>query len=455
MIAIILLALTGILALFGDLFRSQKLFLNSVGVGLALSLASCVFHADLLIPGGMVIFSGFAWSFNSLLIVGLIVVFFLFFVIQKPGRTLLPEHLALLIFSTIGGIVVVAFTHFVMLFLGIEMLSIPLYILAISRKRSPASQEAGLKYFILGAFMSAVLLFGLALVYAGTGELSGIGFMMYVAQYGASLPVLAGVALVLAGIAFKVGLAPFHFWVPDVYEGTPTPYTAFMATVPKIAVMAALIKITAGYGAAFLQSWQWPMWAMAMASMVIGNILALQSVSLKRVMAYSSVAHAGFMAVALAAITPVSVSVIFFYSAAYGLGLLTVFFVADYVEQPDADQPFSALKGLVFSSPWLAVAMGVGVMSLAGIPPLPGFFAKYLLLVSTFFAGQWLLAGIALISSLIGIAYYFRFIPQLADRTTAHSLSVPLSFRIAAAILIGLNLILGLFPTILINWFQN
>ncbi len=356
------------------------------------------------------------------------------------------EFYALLIFAAVGGIIMAGSANLIMVFLGVEMLSIPLYILAGFARPQIRSQEAALKYFLLGAFASGFLLYGIALTYGATGTMSieqllntirtdlgvisqsGQGTIVLVGQ-NPNLMLFAGMTLIIVGLAFKISLVPFHQWTPDVYEGAPTPVTAFMVSVTKIAGFAVLANVMIGFFG--LAEWWGPLFAIiSLLTMVIGNIGALRQTNIKRMLAYSSIAHAGYMMVAMAGFENGGlVSPLIFYLAIYALTNLGVFAVLMALEEVTGREPLelAEFKGLGKSQPFLGVLMTFFLLSLAGFPPAAGFFAKFYLFSGALIADQLWLIVAAVLLSVISLVYYARFIiamfMQSADSVVTESSS--------------------------------
>lgn len=339
------------------------------------------------------------------------------------------EFYALLIFAAVGGIIMAGSANLIMVFLGVEMLSIPLYILAGFARPQVRSQESALKYFLLGAFASGFLLYGIALTYGATGTMSieqllntirtdlgvisqtGQGTLVLVGQ-NPNLMLFAGMTLIIVGLAFKISLVPFHQWTPDVYEGAPTPVTAFMVSVTKIAGFAVLANVMIGFFG--LAQWWGPLFAIiSLLTMLIGNVGALRQSNIKRMLAYSSIAHAGYMMVAMAGFENGGlVAPLIFYLAIYALTNLGVFAVLMALEEVTGEEPLELeqFKGLGKSQPFLGVLMTFFLLSLAGFPPTAGFFAKFYLFSGALIADQLWLIVAAVLLSVISLVYYARFI---------------------------------------------
>lgn len=444
MIAIILLAILGVLWMLADIFPIKKFLfpltiLGYLATALAFFLPTSIFTPMLVFNPLTVLFCLVILGFSFIGI-------WVLHLHARAQSKWAVNPMALVIFSTVGGIIATAYYHFITLFLGIEILSIPIYVLASSRKDSEASQEAGLKYFLLGAFASALLLFGMALIYAGTGKLylsPSIGFAA-LAEGAPSLVILSGFFLMVAGLGFKVGLVPFQAWVPDVYQGSPTVYTGLMSTMVKTVAFAAFLKLLILFSPLY-PIWGLPLGIIAILSMALGNALALHQLSLKRLFAYSSIAHAGYMLMSLLPLSNSSFGSLLYYLVAYGVASAGVFYVILILESQESEH-YTALHGLFKRNFLLALLFLVSVLSLAGIPPFPGFFAKYLVLVHALSQAQYGLVLMALVNFLVGIYYYFRLIFGMLDHQDHKAMfSLTKGQTFLAIVLLLLNLCLGIF----------
>jgi NADH-quinone oxidoreductase subunit N len=403
---------------------------------------------------GMLVFDGFSYSFFISTTVFTILIALM--IGQKSGTDMpLAETLTLLIFSLFGAYLMVSSTHLAMLFLGIETLSIPLYILAAAKKRDLSSNEAALKYFILGAFASGFLLFGIALVYGATGSFSYQGIQQALLQNLSSVsPLLyAGMLLILVGLGFKVGLVPFHFWTPDVYQGSPTAITAFMASVVKTAAIAALYRL---FSTSFMPlefSWLKLIALMAGVTIAFGNLAALIQKDVKRLFAYSSIAHAGYLALALLVPSARSASALFLYTTAYGFASIVSFASIAAVERTEGTL-LSSWSGLWKRAPFLAACSAIAFLSLAGLPPFAGFFAKFYLFTAVLNPRTLFLVGWALVFSLVGLSYYLKLtsIAMLGDAQNQQPIVLSRNEKWAIGLATAGTIILGLFPSLIIRF---
>jgi NADH-quinone oxidoreductase subunit N len=327
--------------------------------------------------------------------------------LEREGL-LAPEYYVLLLFATLGMMLMAGAEDLMVVFLGLELMSVSVYALAGFNRRSPAAAEAALKYFLLGAFASGFLLYGIALVYGATAttNLTLIGAQVTALGLAHDPMLLVGLALLLVGFGFKVAAVPFHMWAPDVYDGSPTPVTAYMATGVKAAAFAALFRVlTEAFDAA--TAWHAIAWWLAMATMVVGNLVALAQRTVKRMLAYSSVAHAGYLLVAVAAGNRSGSAAFLFYLVAYTLMTVAAFaLLAAKGRNGERDVLIDDLAGLGARRPWLAFALAVCMLSLLGFPGTAGFIGKWYILVAATAAGENGLAAALVVTSVISAGYY-------------------------------------------------
>lgn len=337
--------------------------------------------------------------------------------LEREGL-LAPEYYVLLLFATLGMMLMGGGEDLIVIFLGLELMSVAVYVLAGINRKSPRAAEAALKYFLLGAFASGFLLYGIALTYGATGttNLTLIGLQIGASELGRSTMLLLGLGLLLIGFGFKVAAVPFHMWAPDVYDGAPTPVTAYMATGVKAAAFAALFRVL---GEAFAQAAAWRdiVWWLAVATMAGGNLIALAQRSLKRMLAYSSVAHAGYLLVAVAAGTAGGASAFIFYLVAYTLMTLAAFaLLAAKGRHGESDVLIDDLAGLADRRPWPAFALALCMLSLLGFPGTAGFIGKWYILLAATGAGQGVLAAILVLASVVSAGYYLPVIMAMYMR---------------------------------------
>jgi len=391
----------------------------------------------------------FAAYFNVIFLVGafIAVIFSRDYLSEVSHYT--NEFYALILFSTSGMMILSAAQEFMSLFLGFEIMSISVYVLSAFKRKSARSTEAGIKYLILGGFSSAILLYGIALLYGATGS---VYFSEILKGFDLSNPLfIAGSALVLVGFIFKIGAFPLHQWVPDVYEGAPTTATAFMSVGVKSAAFAILLRVVFE-GFSDLQVSIMPvLWVVAVFTMIVGNVAAVAQNSIKRMLAYSSIAHAGYALVGVVAAyggQELAVGSVIYYLFAYAFMNLGAFGVLAYLSKDGKDcETFEDIAGLWGRRPFVALALGIFMFSLAGIPPTIGFFAKYRVFLSAVHAGFYWLAVIGILSSVVSAYYYLRVLvyAYMKEETEAFP-SFKLASSVALVILSVGTLVLGIFP---------
>ncbi|MFH1687027.1 MAG: NADH-quinone oxidoreductase subunit N [bacterium] len=359
-----------------------------------------------------------------------------------------PEYYALMLFSTMGMMVMANTTDLVVIFLGREIMSVPLYVLAGFARRSLESNEAGLKYFFMGAFASGFLVMGIAFLFgaSGTTDLRRLvaDFSYIASNNGIYLTV--GAALVLVGFGFKVAAVPFHAWVPDVYQGAPTPVTAFFSAGPKAAGFAAMLRIFL-FGFDQMETLSTTFWILAVLTMTVGNVLALRQSNVKRMLAYSSIAHAGYIMVALAVGGPQAISAAVFYLLGYAMFNLGGFAVITLLEsRTGCKSDFGELAGMSKANPYLAAILALFMFALSGFPPTVGFFGKFYIFSAAVKSGFIWLAVLGVMNSFISVYYYLRVLKvayfEKTDQTFApvtYSPAIVLALVITAVGTIGLG----------------
>ena len=323
------------------------------------------------------------------------------------------EYSVLILFSALGGAVMVSATSLVTLYVGLELQSLSAYVLASYRRTDERSAEAGLKYFVLGALASGILLYGISLLYGFTGTMNFNGIAAAFAREGtSSLGLLFGIVFVLAGIAFKISAVPFHMWTPDVYEGAPTPVTAFFASAPKVAAVLLGTRICLDALGPATDAWRQIVIFAALASIFLGAVAAFGQTNIKRLLAYSSINNVGFALVGLAAGTPQGASSVLFYMAVYVVMTLGAFLCVLWMRDKDGNpvEDIAALSGLSQTRPAYAAAIAIFMFSLAGIPPLFGFWPKLLVFQAAVNSGLVALAVAAIVGTVVGAYYYLRIV---------------------------------------------
>jgi NADH-quinone oxidoreductase subunit N len=324
------------------------------------------------------------------------------------------EFPVLIIFAVLGMLMMVSANDLISLYLGIELQSLALYVLAAIRRDAVRSAEAGLKYFVLGALSSGILLYGMTLVYGFAGS-TGFDNLAAVfaagAEEGAPIGVIVGLVFIIAGLAFKVSAVPFHMWTPDVYEGAPTPITAFFAVAPKIAAMALFVRVMLEPFGDLFDQWQQVIWLISLASMVLGAFAAIGQTNIKRLMAYSSISHMGFVLVGLAAGNETGAQGVLLYLTIYlFMNVGTFACILAMRRQDRMVEEIDQLAGLSRTNPKMALALAIFMFSMAGIPPLAGFFGKLYVFLAAIEAELYTLAVVGLLSSVVAAFYYLRIV---------------------------------------------
>jgi NADH-quinone oxidoreductase subunit N len=356
------------------------------------------------------------------------------------------EYYALILMGTVGMMLMSSAVELVLIFIALEISSISTYILAGMRRRAAESAESSLKYFLLGSFATAFFLYGVALVFGATGTTNVYGIASYLHAQPSVLAYLA-VGLMFVGLAFKVGSAPFHVWTPDVYEGSPAPVVALMSTGPKAAAFAVLLRVLFATGA---PGWFWMVWFSAVLSMTLGNIGALVQQNVKRLLAYSAIAHAGYILVAFAAARQVGISAAIFYAASYAAMNVGAFAVVSHFAS--AGEKYVTLddySGLGRRSPLLAAILTIFLLSLIGIPVTGGFFAKFYVFSAALQSNLVGLTIIGVMNSAIAAYYYLRIIVYMymrEERVEAPVARIPISLGIGLAISLAATIYLGVLP---------
>lgn len=451
----------GILAMLAEIFKFKKILYPLVLLGI---IAACVFNfmewnENVTIPvfGNMIRFDNVALAFSNVILTTA----FLWFILANDyfEHDHITDHFALVLFALVGGLMLTSFSNMTTLFLGIEILSIPMYVLAASRKRDLASNEAGFKYLIMGSFASGFLLFGIALIYGATGSFDLMEIRSFISQANGNLPTFfyAGILMMFVAMCFKVSAAPFHFWAPDVYEGSPTVITALMSTIVKTAAFAAFLHLFLVVFGKAGEVWSMILAVVIALSLVISNITAASQNSVKRMLAYSSISHAAFMLMAILANNRgfASINAILYYSLAYSIGSIAAFTVVYNVSKDDDNSNIEAFNGLGKRNPFVAGCMVIAMLSLAGIPVTAGFFAKYFvftLLIGTSF--KWLII-LAILTSAVGVYYYFKVIIAMYFKPIRENQKITLetSHVILLAFVSLFTLALGIVPKYVIEIF--
>lgn len=446
----------GLLCLVVEILNLRKLLVPMVVAGLA-AIFYVNFqewqHVGPVVLSGidmshMMLVDHFSVAFNAILIFASALIFLLSADFYKNEEHHLSDYLAILLFILSGAMVLTSFSNLVMLFLGIEIVSISLYIMAGTRKFDIRSNEAGFKYFLMGSFASAILLFGIALIYGASGSFELTKISAFSSASGMNSPMfLIGALLTVVALLFKVAAVPFHFWSPDVYEGSPSLVTTVMATLVKVTFFAAFYRLMSG-GLIGIDGYTSDILVIVAAlTMIAGNLIALSQTNFKRLLAYSGISHAGYMLLAILSLKTNSSSALFFYGASYMLATIGAFAVAIPVFNAMGRESVDAFDGLGKKKPFLAAMLTMSMLSLAGIPPLAGFLGKYYIFSEAIKNGYAVITVLAVLASIVGVYYYFKVILAMytkpADGT---DIKPTMLYTIVMVLCVALSLLLGVWP---------
>ncbi|MDL2141113.1 MULTISPECIES: NADH-quinone oxidoreductase subunit N [Flavobacterium] len=457
-----LIAITGlgIFCLLFEILNLRKAIVPITIIGLlgVLALNFYEFGSTASYYNNMITVSKFSVTFSSLFIVLTIFLVALSHNFYENHPTKISDFVAIKVFLLAGGVAMVSFGNLAMFFLGIEILSIALYVLAASDRLNLKSNEAGMKYFLMGSFASGIILFGICLIYGamGTFDVAEIHEVSLSAELPIWFPI--GMILMIIGMLFKVAAVPFHFWAPDVYEGSPALTTALMSTLAKVVAIATLYKLVSALNFIpsldnqdLLGTFETIVVIVSIASMTVGNIMALRQVNVKRMLAFSGISHAGFMLMTLLTIAT-SAGVLLYYTAAYALAGIAAFSVVLYVCKNQDNEDITNFHGLGKTNPLLAAILTGSLLSMAGIPIFSGFFAKLFLFNQTIQAGYIALVIVAVINSIISVGYYFKLILAMYSKEpNQERTGKPFLIYAVAVISIALNIALGLFPSLVLD----
>jgi len=457
-----LIAITGlgIFCLLFEILNFRKGIVPFTILGLlgVLALNFYEFGTTASYYNNMIAVSKFSTAFSSLFIILTIFLVALSHNFYENHQTKISDYIAIKIFLLAGGVAMVSFGNLAMFFLGIEILSIALYVLAASERLNIKSNEAGMKYFLMGSFASGIILFGICLIYGamGTFDIAEI----HESSLSAELPIWfpIGMVLMTIGMLFKVAAVPFHFWAPDVYEGSPALTTALMSTLAKVIAIATLYKLVDGLNLIpsldnqdLLRTFEHIIVIISIASMTVGNIMALRQVNVKRMLAFSGISHAGFMLMTFLSIAT-SAGVLLYYTAAYALAGIAAFSVILYVCKNQDNEDITNFHGLGKTNPLLAAILTGSLLSMAGIPIFSGFFAKLFLFDQVLHTGHITIVVVAVINSIISVGYYFKLILAMYSKEpNEERTGKPFLIYAVAIISIGLNIALGLFPSLVLD----
>lgn len=447
--AIIISAVWGVVMMFSGIFLKSSAAVRNVAVAglivlLAMNIAELyelrLFTFDVY---NMLVFNSFTLVFNTIALGSTLVYFFLSGTdIQKAGANV-AEYFALIFFVLCGISIASSYNTLLMLFLGIEIISIPLYILTGSDKKNLKSNEASLKYFLMGAFSTGIMLMGIALIYGARGTFY-IENMSLALNPGMNPLLIAGLLLLIISMSFKVSAAPFHFWTPDVYDGAPTVFTSFMATIVKVGGFIAFLRLSEGAYGPVPAQWHLVIVIITAATLFIGNITAVFQQSVKRMLAYSSIAQAGFMCFALFGFNDFAKEGMLLYSVAYSLATIGIFAILIRMK----DYTFEGFNGMSRHHPLLAATNTIFLLSLAGIPLTAGFTAKFYMLASAVKNGTYLwLVIFAVLCAAVSVYYYFRVIQAMYFKDgEEQSITISTGFKWGLVLIAAAIVFLGIYP---------
>jgi NADH-quinone oxidoreductase subunit N len=457
-----LIAITGlgVLCLLFEILNFRKAIVPITIIGLlaVLGITFSEFNTPASYYNNMIVVSKFSSAFSALFIVLTIFLVALAHDFYEDHQTKISDFIAIKIFMLAGAVAMVSFGNLAMFFLGIEVLSISLYILAASNRLNVKSNEAGMKYFLMGSFASGIILFGICLIYGAMGsfDVKEIGENSLSAELPIWFPI--GMILMTIGMLFKIAAVPFHFWAPDVYEGSPALTTATMSTLVKVVAVATLYKLISELNLIpslenqnLLESFINIIIVISIASMTVGNIMALKQNNVKRMLAFSGISHAGFMLMTLLSISN-SAGNLLYYATAYSLSGIAAFAVILYVCKNKDNEDIANFNGLGKNNPLMAVVLTGALLSMGGIPIFAGFFAKFVLFSQTIQEGYLVVVIAAVINSIISVGYYFKLILAMYNKEpNEEAAKTPFVLYAVGVVAILLNIVLGMFPSIVLD----
>lgn len=439
----------GLVCMLAEMFNLRKFILPVAVLGLLVifGLNAASWDVNQAYFNNMVVIDNFSVAFSGLLLLLGVLVLILSGDFYKNEESKISDYLAITIFTLCGALALVSFGNMAMFFLGIEVLSISLYILAGSKRKDVRSNEAAMKYFLMGSFASGILLFGIALIYGETASFDIQGIAEYTTNNTPTSMFFIGVGMILVALLFKVSAAPFHFWAPDVYDGSPTLTTATMATIAKISAFAAFYRLFSSSLLVAMPTFAWVLSAVTALTMLVGNFSALNQDSFKRMLAFSGISHAGYLLLAIVSVYNKTDNALFFYSLAYGVASIAAFAVAIVVAANVGSDKFEAFNGLGKRKPLLAAALTIAMLSMAGIPPFAGFFGKYYIFSEAVRSGHLGLVILAVVNSIIGVYYYFKVIMAMYTKESSEvTFTVKPAYGFVIAVCILISLVAGIYP---------
>ena len=436
-----------------------------IGIALAAAAVLALWLANAQGTGapGSVAVDSFRWAVDLIVLLGAALgVLFAIGYLEREG-ILIPEYHVMVLFAAVGMMLMAGGSDLFVVFLGLELMSISVYVLSGIDRRSRVGGEAALKYFLLGAFASGFFLYGIALLYGATGSTKIPVIAAQLAPLGlAGHPMLlGGMALLFIGFGFKIAAVPFHMWMPDVYDGAPTPVTAYMAVAVKAAAFAALVRVLLQAFGTIHPDWEQVIWWLAAVTMVVGNLIALAQRCLKRMLAYSSIAHAGYLLTALVSGSVAGAAAFLFYLLFYTLMTVGAFAILALKGRGgERDVQIDDLAGLSQTHPWLAFAMAICMLSLLGFPGTAGFIGKWYILTSATGGGYPILAAVLAVASVVSAGYYLPVVMAMYMKAPAHdqvhaAVRVPRLAAVTLAVMVAALLVFGLWPNLVLDAARN
>lgn len=402
---------------------------------------------------GHVLLDGFTHVFRWITIIIIVASIVLSLSYQKLSPKYLGEYFALFLWMGAAMMFMASSKTLLMVFLSIEFVSLISYLLVGFLKTDAKSKEASLKYLLFGSFCSGLMLYGMSLLYGFSGTLDLWIIQKSLVLPGSPLIVIVSILFIFAGIGFKISMAPFHMWAPDVYEGAPTPVTAFLTVGPKALGFAVLIRLCTTVFVDFFGSWTHIIILLSIVTMTLGNVIALAQTNIKRLMAYSSIAQAGYLLMGIAVFNRVGIEGIIVYLIAYTLTNLGIFAIIIYIEANTKRDDIGSYQGLAQTSPFLAASLTIFLLSLAGIPPLAGFIGKFFVFAAAIQANYIMLAIAAIINSAIAVFYYLKIVKAMYFcHSTTSTANISLSLKVMIYILLVATVGLGIFPQFVIRF---
>jgi len=461
---VLVLSVFGMMVLITDLFigkdKSILVFMSLIGLLMAAISSLAKFNLPVHSFNGAYVVDHLSVFFTFIFCISSAMAILLSVDFNKREEIKVGEYYSLILFCTVGMIVLASSTDMIMIFLGIEIISISLYILAGVRRKDIKSNEAALKYFLLGAFATGFLLYGMALIYGATGS-TKLAMISKVVSEGRIISeplMLMGVVLLIIGFSFKVAAVPFHMWAPDVYQGAPTPVTAFMAVGPKAASLAAFYRVMTEAMPELSYSWEILLCIVSVLSMFIGNLGAIMQTNIKRLIAFSSVSHVGYLLIAIIAKSSLSSSSLIFYMLTYAFMIFGVFGIVILLgKKGEENLEIENYSGLAYKHPIIALAMTIFLLSLGGLPPLAGFVAKFYIFSAALKEGYLILVIIAVLNSAISFYYYLKVIVFMYMKEPVKPFNISLSPMTLLVIAISVfgTIQLGIYPDPIISLAQS